>query len=134
MSSTSQYQILIVDDHHDNRRLLRHMMEKLVDAKVWEATNGNEAIHLWRQWRPQLIWMDLQMPEVSGYEATRSIRLEEQQADPAIISPTVIIALTGQAYAEDCDRALDAGCNDFISKPFQIQTVLDAIAKHLGNR
>jgi CheY-like chemotaxis protein len=96
--------------------------------EVQEAKNGEEAVILWQQWQPHLIWMDIRMPQMDGYEASQRIRSSvEGQA-------TIIIALTAHVSSSDQTLALAAGCNDFISKPFQEETLFAKMAEYLGLR
>ena len=84
------------------------------------------AIALWEEWSPHLIWMDMRMPVMDGYEATRRIKAHLQG------QATVIIALTAIAFDEARVVCLSAGCDDFVSKPIQEQVVLDKLTQHLG--
>lgn len=117
------YRILVVDDHPDNRQLMVKLLHS-VGFEVQEAVNGQEAIILNRDWHPHLIWMDLQMPLLNGLEATQRIKAEPHAP--------VIIALTAQAFAEDKEQALAAGCDDYVRKPCQESLLFDKIAQHLG--
>ncbi len=119
------YRILIVEDGDDNRRLLRSLLQPL-GFEVREAVNGQDGVELWEQWQPDLIWMDLRMPVMDGYEATRRIRSSQGGAD------TKILALTASAFEEDRDRVLQAGCDDFVRKPFSEAEILDGMQTHLG--
>ena len=122
-----QYRILIVEDRWENRHLLVKMLEPL-GFELREATNGQEGIELWKTWEPHLIWMDMRMPVMDGYEATKQIKSHlKGQA-------TVIIALTASAFEESRSVVLAAGCDDFVRKPFQEQVIFDKIAQHLGVR
>jgi signal transduction histidine kinase/CheY-like chemotaxis protein len=119
------HRILVVDDQEDGRQLLVKLLAPLgVDLR--EAEGGQEALTLWEQWRPHLIWMDMRMPGIDGYEATRHIKATDQ--GPA----TVIVALTAGVFEEERERALLAGCDDFVCKPFQDTDIFDAMCKHLG--
>jgi len=139
------YRILVVDDQAENCLLLRKLLEPLGFLVVTVA-NGQEAIHQWEQWQPHLIWMDLRMPAPDGYQTTQHIRQAEQQVrnqkpaateglfSPERPLPCVIIALTAQSTLEDRDRALATGCDDYISKPFNRDDILDILARYLGVR
>lgn len=138
------YRILVVEDVEENRQLLLKMLEPL-GFQVREAVNGQEAIALWSAWKPHLIWMDMRMPVMDGYEATREIKTLEQQSavarennnSPADSSPTnttKIIALTASAFDEDRAKIMAAGCDDFIHKPFRESILFDKMAQHLGVR
>ena len=117
--------ILVVDDQPENRQVIVRILSQL-GLEVQEATNGQEAVQLWQSWQPDLIWMDIRMPTLDGYEATKQIRAME--AEPT----SVIIALTAQASQSDRELALAAGCNDYISKPFQEATLFLKMAEYLG--
>ncbi|MEG4942711.1 PAS domain S-box protein [Microcoleus sp. F4-D5] len=138
------YRILVVEDVEENRQLLLKILEPL-GFEVREAVNGQEAIALWSTWKPHLIWMDMRMPVMDGYEATRKIKALEQQSAvageninlPANSSPTnatKIIALTASAFEEDRAKIMNAGCDDFIHKPFRESILFDKMAQHLGVR
>ena len=122
-----EYRILIVDDRLENRLVLVKLLSPL-GFQVREATNGQEAISLWSTWQPHLIWMDMRMPVMDGYEATKQIKATiKGQA-------TAIIALTASTFEQERSIVLDAGCNDFVCKPFRKEVILEKIAQHLGVR
>lgn len=124
------YRILVVEDNLPSRKLLTSLLQPL-GFDVQTVVNGYEAIALWQSWHPHLIWMDMRMPELNGYEATRQIRaMEAVQADDS--QPIIIIALTASAFEEQRAKILAAGCNDFIRKPFQIEILLEKMAEYLG--
>jgi CheY-like chemotaxis protein len=121
------YRLLVVDDKEVNRKLLVRILAPL-GFEVEQARNGQEALEIWETWHPHLIWMDMRMPVMDGYEATRRIKATlKGQA-------TVIIALTASALDEDRKVILSEGCDDYIRKPFHDQELFDALAKHLGVR
>ncbi|NET06263.1 MAG: AAA family ATPase [Symploca sp. SIO2B6] len=125
--SQPQYRILVVEDQWANRQLLIQLLTPL-GFEVREAANGQEAISLWEKWEPQLIFMDMRMPVMDGYEATKRIKaMTKGQA-------TAIIALTASAFEEDRGVVLSAGCDDFIRKPFQEEVIFEKLAEHLGVR
>ena len=119
------YRILIVEDLEENRRLLVEILTS-VGFEVREAKQGVEALSLWESWRPHLILMDLRMPIVDGYTATKYIRERPQSQE------TVIIALTASVFEEEREKVIMAGCNDFITKPFQQRDIFDKLAQYLG--
>lgn len=142
------YRILIAEDTPANRLLLVKLLSKL-GFEVKEAENGQEAIALWQQWHPHLIFMDMQMPLVNGYEATQQIKQSKArwigsanssaQKNREVSPPhsdfpnvPVIIALTGSAFAEQREQSLAAGCDDFVSKPFRREEILEMLTKYLG--
>ncbi|MEG4489511.1 PAS domain S-box protein [Microcoleus sp. D2_18a_B4] len=122
-----EYRILAVDDRLESRLLLVRMLTSLGFA-VQEAENGLQAVEMWSSWEPHLIWMDMRMPVMDGYEATKQIKAHlKGQA-------TVIIALTASAFDEERSLILSAGCDDFVAKPFREQVILEKMAKYLGVR
>lgn len=123
----SVYRILIVEDRWENRQLLVKLLAPL-GFEVREAENGKEGVALWKSWEPHLIWMDMQMPIMDGYEATKRIKAELQG------QATVIIALTASVLEEQRSLVLSAGCNDFMRKPFQASVLFEKLAEHLGVR
>lgn len=104
--------ILVVEDNLDNRRILVYRLKRIGDFEIVEASNGQEALDLIQAGPvPDLIFMDLKMPVMDGWEATKRIReLDLGQRIP-------IIALTAQAMAGDEQKALAAGCDDYLAKP-----------------
>ncbi len=125
------YRILIVEDHPVNRLLLSNLLNR-VGFQLEEAQNGQEAIDLWHRWKPHLIFMDMRMPILNGYETTRYIREQEKQPLSPPNSKTKILALTASAFEEQRRDTLAAGCDDFIRKPFKVQEIFDKVAYHLG--
>ncbi|MEG4578965.1 ATP-binding protein [Microcoleus sp. MON1_C5] len=121
------YRILIVDDKPLNRQLLIKILYPL-GFELKEATNGQEAIEIWESWEPHLIWMDMRMPVMDGYEATQYIKgTIKGQA-------TAIIALTASVLEEERAVILSAGCDAFMRKPFREADIFDAMQKHIGVR
>ena len=133
------YRLLIVEDQSTNRQLLVELFTPL-GLEVREAENGEVAIALWQSWHPHLIWMDMRMPIMDGYEATRRIKAGESEfqmphSSPASSShPPIpkIIALTASAFEEDRTAILAAGCDDFVRKPLQESVIFEKMAQHLG--
>lgn len=121
------YRILVVEDRLTNRLLLVELLSSL-GFDVREACDGQEAVAIWESWQPHLIWMDMRMPLMNGYEATKTIRASlNGQA-------TVIIALTASAFEEERQIILSAGCDDFVRKPFREEELLFKMSKYLGVR
>nr|RNJ66638.1 MAG: hybrid sensor histidine kinase/response regulator [Leptolyngbya sp. IPPAS B-1204] len=145
------YRILIVDDRWENRQVLIRLLTP-IGFEVCEAENGQQALEQWQQWQPHLIWMDMRMPVMNGYEATQQIRAWEQgeEGEDAAREPrrtrgenggdglaagvTKIIALTASTFEEDQMAVFKAGCDDFVRKPFRESTIFEKIAAHLSVR
>jgi signal transduction histidine kinase/DNA-binding response OmpR family regulator len=133
------YRILVVDDRPEGRDLIAQLLGT-VGFETRTATNGQEAVQQWQQWHPHLIWMDMRMPVMDGYEATRQIREKEARGrgisthslNPPLHQPTVIIALTASAFEEERASILAAGCDDFVRKPFREQVIFVKMAEYLG--
>ena len=123
--------ILVVEDNWENRQLLLQILVPL-GFEVIEATNGQEAIELWESEQPNLILMDMRMPVMDGYEATKIIKQKILDNPIKNKNKTAIIALTATAFNEDRKFILELGCNDFIRKPFQEDILLNKIARYLG--
>ncbi|MBD2355592.1 PAS domain S-box protein [Tolypothrix sp. FACHB-123] len=123
------YRILVVDDAPNNQDIIVQLLSE-VGFEVSCANNGQEAIALWQTWQPHVIFMDMRMPVMDGYTATREIRNQAQQQ--AKENQTIIIALTASAFEEEKSTILAAGCNDLIRKPFREQLIFDKLAEHLG--
>ena len=118
------YRILVVEDKPENQQLMMELLTP-VGFDVCCAINGQDAINIWQSWSPHLIWMDMRMPVLNGYEATKQIK--------AIGNPaTIVIALSGSAFEEDKMTALSVGCDDFVRKPFRTEVIFSKIALHLG--
>ncbi|MBD2740317.1 PAS domain S-box protein [Coleofasciculus sp. FACHB-1120] len=134
-SQQPHYQMLIADDSDSNRQLLLKLLQPL-GFELLEACNGKEALEIWERNSPHLVWMDIQMPILDGYEATKQIRKWEHQKpsfqNKLPNSRTIIIALTASSLNEDKASAIEAGCDDFIRKPFREADIFNAVQKHLN--
>jgi CheY-like chemotaxis protein len=117
--------VLIVDDEPNNRGWLTGLLT-IIGFPVREAEDGAAAIRLWQEWKPDVILMDLRMPVMDGFEATRRIR---QLVGG---TKTVIIALTASAMDEDRRVVIQSGANDFLSKPCQEDELLRKLQAHLN--
>jgi PAS domain S-box-containing protein len=140
------YRILVVDDRPENCNLLMQLLST-VGFETRTASNGQQAIALWQTWHPHLIWMDMRMPVMNGYEATRQIREWEikrwqetahtcfsslQNSKSQISCPrTIIIALTASAFEEQRSSILAAGCDDLIRKPFREEVIFNKMSQYL---
>jgi len=121
------YRILVVDDRWENRQILVKLLQPLGFA-VQEAENGQIALEIWEMWQPHLIWMDMRMPIMNGYDATIAIR-SHLKGDA-----TIIIALTASTLEEEKSIVLSVGCDDFVRKPFLADTIFEKMDEHLKVR
>lgn len=103
--------ILVVEDNLDNRRILVYRLRRIGEFEISEAGNGEEALTAVERDPPDVIFMDLKMPVMDGWEATRRLR------QTSVGARIPIIALTAQAMAGDEQKALAAGCDDYVAKP-----------------
>ena len=109
--------VLVVDDQVDNRTILRDLLGS-AGIQVLEAENGAIGVEMAMNLQPDLILMDIQMPEMDGYEASRRIK-----AVPALAA-VPIIAVTSYALSGDDEKARAAGCDDYVTKPFSPRALL----------
>jgi len=116
--------ILVVEDQEDNRQILRDLLGN-AGYELTEAENGEEAIAAVGRRRPDLILMDIQLPIMDGYEATRRIRTNPD------LKSVPIIAVTSYALAGDEDKALAAGCDGYVSKPYSPRDLLAKVRTFL---
>jgi signal transduction histidine kinase/CheY-like chemotaxis protein len=122
-----RFRILIVDDKSLNRQLLVQLLNPF-GFELKEASNGREAVNIWNEWEPHLIWMDMRMPVMDGYTAAQQIKATTKG------QATAIIALTASVLEEERAIVLSAGCDDFMRKPFREQEIFTAMNKHIGVR
>ena len=131
--------ILVVEDNEDNMLLVRFMLEE-TGYEVIEARDGAEGVALAVQEKPDLVIMDIQLPDINGLEATRRIRnleTDDMQPQSSIINRqssihrVPIVALTSFAMAGDREKALAAGCTGYIEKPIDPDTFIAEIEKYL---
>jgi len=108
----SRKKILVVEDNSDNRHILVYRLHKIGDFEIIEATDGQEALQIIAQNPPDLMILDLKLPILDGWETARRIR-----AMDGPLKNLPIIALTAQAMGGDKEKALTAGCDDYIAKP-----------------
>jgi two-component system cell cycle response regulator DivK len=116
--------ILVVEDHEDNRRILRDLLTSAGYA-VLEAETGEDGVLLAAAERPDLILMDIQLPGIDGYEATRRIKAI------AALRATPLIAVTSYALSGDDARAREAGADDYVAKPFSPRALLAQVRAYL---
>ena len=119
------FKILVVEDRWENRALLSRLLEPL-GFQLKEAENGEIGVGMVAEWEPDLVLMDMRMPVMDGYEATKRIRaLPKGQA-------VAVVALTASALEHERSAVYSAGCDDFVRKPFRESDLLEKIAKHTG--
>ncbi len=141
------YRILVVDDNLQNRQLLLELLTPL-GFDLRQAENGQQAVEIWQDWQPHLIWMDMRMPIMNGYEASSQIKnkLKAQNPVPQNTQPntaphtaeidlqTTIIALTASSFNEEKSAIMQAGCDDFLRKPFLEADIFRLMNHYLGVR
>ena len=128
--ATRPLHILLVEDSPDNQILVRSYL-KSTPYQVDVAEHGGVAVEQFKQGHYDVILMDMNMPVMDGYEATRAIRAWEQEQD---LAKTQIIALTALALKEDGEKILEAGCNAHMTKPIKRQTLLEVLHACEGYR
>jgi two-component system, cell cycle response regulator DivK len=116
--------ILIVEDQEDNRAIMRDLLND-AGYDLIEATNGQDGVTLAQSERPDLILMDVQLPVMDGYEATRRIKSNVE------LKSIPVIAVTSFALSGDEGKAQLAGCDDYLAKPFSPRLLLAKIREHL---
>ena len=117
--------ILLVEDHEDNRNIYRTILEHF-GYEVVIAADGQNGIRIAREERPDLILMDLSIPIVDGWEATRVLKGDEATRG------IPVIALSAHALSEDRQRARDAGCDGYLAKPVEPKKVLEEVERFLN--
>ena len=116
--------IMIVEDQRENQLLLSRLMTALgLEVKI--AENGEQCLHLFQDWKPDLIWMDRRMPVMDGMEATRRLRQLPGGRD------VKIVAVTASAFKEQQQEMLDAGMDDFVRKPYRLDEIYQCLARQL---
>ena len=119
--------ILVVDDNPDNQVLVKALLVPM-GFEVTQAATGKEALELFKKIRPHAVLMDMRMPDMDGYEATRQIK----RTDAGLATP--VIALTASAFEEGKQKTLDAGADAYLRKPFQHRELYEILGKCLGLR
>jgi two-component system, cell cycle response regulator DivK len=116
--------ILLVEDHPDNRVLARKLLER-AGFRVAEATDGRQALDQVAALRPDLVLLDMSLPEVDGWTVARTLRRSPEFKDLRIV------ALTAHAMEGDRERVLEAGCDEFLTKPIEIPKFIPSIRRVL---
>jgi two-component system cell cycle response regulator DivK len=120
--------ILIVEDEDDNLNVLTQILEFMLDQHdLLVARDGHEAIRMAYDHHPDIILMDLTLPKLSGWECTRSLRSDDK------FNNTPILAITAHAMIGDREEALKAGCDDYFSKPIEIDAFIKFIKPYLSS-
>jgi CheY-like chemotaxis protein len=139
----SSYRILVADDKWEERTLLTTLLSS-VGFDLRQATNGKEALEIWMNWQPHLIYLDLNMPIIDGYLTTKIIRdLEVGKAIDNIVGldfsqlkiknpHTLIIVITASVLDYERNSILDVGCDDLIAKPYKENTIFNKLKEHLA--
>jgi CheY-like chemotaxis protein len=117
--------ILLIEDHEDNRNIYRTILEHF-GFRVLLASDGREGVSLAREGQPDLILMDISIPHIDGWEATKILK-----ADPAT-SDVPIIALTAHALATDRAKAEEVGCDGYLAKPCEPRRVVAEVERFIG--
>ncbi|HEY9599361.1 MAG TPA: response regulator, partial [Cyanophyceae cyanobacterium] len=123
--SGEKRKILVVDDRWENCAVIINMLEP-IGFELVEAANGQEGLEKAIEFQPDLILVDLVMPVMDGYQMTRQLRQFPE------LQNTIVIAISANAFEADCQKSLDAGCNDFLPKPIQAEELLKKIKNYLN--
>jgi len=122
-----QKRILVIEDTEDNRQIIRDLLTS-VGYELIEATDGAEGVAIAHSQRPDLILMDIQLPVIDGYEATRRIRAIPE------LAKVPIIAVTSYALSGDEAKTRAAGCDGYVAKPFSPRQLLAKVREFLPDR
>lgn len=123
---SSQHRILYVEDDYHNFLLVQRTLSVLPDVEVLNATSADAGLEMARTHMPQLILVDVHLPGIDGLEMTRRLKADDE------IAHIPVVALTANVQKGERERALDAGCVDFMGKPFSLRPFRQLVAKHLG--
>lgn len=118
--------ILVIEDTEDNRQIVRDLLDS-AGLEMIEALDGLAGVEAAARERPDLILMDIDLPGIDGYEATRRIRGQEQSGR------VPIIAVTSFALSGDEEKTREAGCDDYVAKPYSPRALLAKIKQHLAS-
>lgn len=122
----AQVTILVVDDDQDNLLLVNYQLLQLLDCTVISAQDGQTALTLAQTYKPDVILLDIMLPEMDGFEVARRLKQNSQtQTIP-------IIAVTAMARSLDQELAIASGCDDYVCKPYEIETLAAALDRHLN--
>jgi CheY-like chemotaxis protein len=121
--------VLVAEDNKINQYLVTHILQRC-GYTYRLAANGLEAVEAFQEMRPDLVLMDIQMPVMDGLEATQRIRRLEDQSEPR----TPIVALTARAQPQDRELCLEAGMDDYLSKPVRMETLTERLTHWLREK
>jgi CheY-like chemotaxis protein len=124
---TEPQRILVIDDNADNQKLVAYLLTRC-GYEIRTAADAEIALTVLETWHPHLILIDLQLPGMDGFDLTRALRANSHTRD------IVIVALTAYAMKGDEERAIAAGCDDYIAKPIDTRTLPHQIAAHLHRK
>jgi CheY-like chemotaxis protein len=119
--------VLIADDNADNILLIRRILRRSgIDLEIIEAHGGRDALQLANERMPEIILLDMKMPDMDGYEAAAAIKAGEATKN------IPVIAVTAQAMMGDREKALDAGCSEYITKPVDAALLIETLKRFLN--
>lgn len=125
MGTDREKTVLLVEDNEDNLTVYRTILEH-VGYRVIEARDGEQGVERARSGHPDMILMDVSIPKIDGWEATRRIKGDEATRE------IPVVALTAHALEEDRERARAAGCNGYLAKPVEPRRVLEEVRRLIG--
>ncbi|PJF26412.1 MAG: two-component system response regulator [Phototrophicales bacterium] len=123
----SKGRILVVEDNLDNMTLITDVLQSLGYETIL-ARDGEEGVKMAGTEKPDLVLMDLSLPKMDGWTATRLIKADET------LAKIPVIALTAHAMVGDRDRALEAGCDDYLTKPLNLRELAQKLSEHIASR
>jgi two-component system cell cycle response regulator DivK len=118
--------ILHIEDNPSNRKAVRHILRQ-TDFELTEAVDGEEGVRVALESPPDLILLDIQLPKLSGYDVAQRLRADERTRH------VPIVAVTSYALSGDDHKTQEAGCNDYVAKPYRPKVLLEHIRKYLEN-
>jgi len=125
---TTTSKVLVVDDSSDNRKFIINTLD-ILGFHTKEASDGQAALEIWKTWHPDLILLDIYMPEISGHDVIKAIRKNERSEDHVIV-----IAVSASSFENDRNLAIASGCDDYLVKPFKLNTLIELIGKYIHAR
>ncbi|MDX1812385.1 MAG: response regulator [Gammaproteobacteria bacterium] len=117
--------ILLVEDNEMNRDMLKRRLERR-DFTVLVAVDGVQGVEMVKSEKPDVVLMDMSLPEMDGWTATRTLKADDE------VKHIPVIALTAHAMSGDREKALEAGCDDYETKPIDFEHLLSKVQKFLG--